>query len=50
MTIFFIQTHDNRLKTYENINMKNMGLHLVYSKLNTKFEKLWYHQFGEKHI
>ncbi len=26
----------------------NMALHLVYSKLNTKFEKLWYHKLGEK--
>ncbi len=23
-----------------------MALHLVYGKLNTKFEKLWYHKLG----
>jgi hypothetical protein len=27
---------------------KNMALNLVYSKLNTKFEKLWYHKLSEK--
>jgi hypothetical protein len=30
--------------------MKNMAFHLVYGKLNTKFEKLWYHKLGEKYI
>jgi hypothetical protein len=27
---------------------KNMALQLVYGKLNTKFEKLWYHKLSEK--
>jgi hypothetical protein len=27
---------------------KDMALHLVYGKMNTKFEKLWYHKLGEK--
>jgi hypothetical protein len=27
-----------------------MAFHLVYNKLNTKFEKLWYHKFELREV
>jgi hypothetical protein len=30
--------------------MKEHGLPFILCKLNTKFEKLWYHKLGEKYI
>jgi hypothetical protein len=27
---------------------KTMAFHLIYKKLNTKFEKIWYHKLCEK--
>ncbi len=45
MIIFLEQTHESRIETYVSKNMKkNTALHLVYGKLNTKSEKLWYHK------